>query len=96
MEHHGRLIALRTPTLPLRGESALRAFDFMIYGTHTSELLRRGTPLKTVSQRLGHATATVTPNMYAYVMAGDDEQAAKVVQKLLRKRLGKNGVTGDK
>ncbi len=28
--------------------------------THASELLRRGAPLKTVSERLGHANATIT------------------------------------
>jgi integrase len=45
--------------------------------THASKLLRRGIPLKTVSQRLGHANPTVTLDIYAHVMSGDDEKAAK-------------------
>jgi integrase len=57
--------------------------------THASELLRRGIPVKTVSKRLGHANATVTMNIYAHLMSGDDERAAKLVQKVLGKRLAK-------
>ena len=72
------------------GAQGIRFHD--LRHTHASELLRRGTPLKTVSQRLGHANATVTLNIYAHVMDGDDKQAANVVQKLLRKRLAKKGV----
>jgi integrase len=56
---------------------------------HASELLRRGTPLKTVSARLGHANATVTLNTYAHVMSGDDEQAADLVGELLQKQMAK-------
>jgi integrase len=60
------------------GAQGIRFHD--LRHTHASELLRRGTPLKTVSQRLGHANATVTLNIYAHVMDGDDKQAANVVQ----------------
>lgn len=59
--------------------------------THASELLRRGVPLKTVSQRLGHSNATVTLNTYAHVMSGDDERAADLVEELMRKQLDKKG-----
>ncbi len=55
--------------------------------THASELLRRGTPLKTVSARLGHSNATVTLNTYAHV--GDDEEAADLVGELLQKQMAK-------
>jgi integrase len=57
--------------------------------THASELLRRGTPLKTVSARLGHSNATVTLNTYAHVMSGDDEQAADLVGDFLQKQIAK-------
>jgi integrase len=57
--------------------------------THASELLRRGTPLKTVAARLGHANATVTLNTYAHVMSGDDEQAADLVGDFLQKQMAK-------
>jgi hypothetical protein len=36
-------------------------------------LLSAGTPVKTVSKRLGHANATVTMNIYAHLLSGDDE-----------------------
>jgi integrase len=64
--------------------------------THASELLSAGTPVKTVSKRLGHANATVTMNVYAHLMSGDDERVAKLVQKTLGKRLAKKGVKDPK
>jgi integrase len=57
--------------------------------THASELLRRGVPLRTVSQRLGHANPTVTRNIYAHVMSGDDERAADTVEEMIKKQLEK-------
>jgi integrase len=59
--------------------------------THASELLRRGIPLKTVSQRLGHANPTVTLDIYAHVMSGDDEKAAKTTDDIYKKRSMKKG-----
>lgn len=59
--------------------------------THASELLRRGVPLRTVSQRLGHANPTVTLNTYAHVMSGDDERAADTVDEMMKKQLKKKG-----
>jgi integrase len=62
--------------------------------THASELLRRGIPWKTVSQRLGHANATVTLNIYAHVMSGDDENAAKTVNDIYKNRSKEKGTKG--
>jgi excisionase family DNA binding protein len=59
--------------------------------THASELLRRGVPLRTVSQRLGHANPTVTLNIYAHVMSGDDTTAADTVEEMIKKLLEKKG-----
>ncbi len=69
------------------GADGIRFHD--LRHTHASELLRRKTPLKTVSQRLGHSNATVTLNTYAHVMSGDDEDAAKLVGTLLQDQLTK-------
>jgi integrase len=44
--------------------------------THASLLLSAGEPVKTVSERLGHASATVTMNTYAHVLPGDQQRAA--------------------
>jgi integrase len=63
--------------------------------THASELLRRGTPIKTVSQRLGHANPTVTLNVYAHMMSGDDENAAQLVEDLLQKQFAKKEKKGE-
>ena len=38
--------------------------------THASLLLAAGEPVKTVSERLGHASLTVTLGVYAHVMPG--------------------------
>ena len=42
-----------------------------------------------VSQRLGHASPTVTLNIYAHVMSGDDESAADTVEEMIKKQLEK-------
>jgi integrase len=70
-----------------RGAGDIRFHD--LRHTHASELLRRGTPLKTVSERLGHANATITLNTYAHVMNGDDEKASDLVGDFLEKQLTK-------
>jgi integrase len=49
--------------------------------THASELLRRGTPVKTVARRLGHANTKMTIDTHAHLMS-DDERAAQVTQRI--------------
>jgi integrase len=44
--------------------------------THASLLLADGEPVKTVSERLGHASATITLQVYAHTMPGDEKRAA--------------------
>jgi integrase len=44
--------------------------------THASLLLSAGEPVKTVSERLGHASVTVTLTVYGHVMPGDQKRAA--------------------
>jgi integrase len=44
--------------------------------THASLLLSAGEPVKTVSERLGHASVTVTLTVYGHVMPGDQRRAA--------------------
>lgn len=50
---------------------------------HATTLLRAGVPVKTVQQRLGHATARMTLDVYAHVLPEDDEPAAAVVAGVL-------------
>ena len=40
-------------------------------------------PVKTLSQRLGHADVTMTLRIYAHVMPGDDEAAAELVASVI-------------
>ncbi len=44
--------------------------------THATILLGAGTPVKVVSERLGHASATMTLGVYAHVMPGMQREAA--------------------
>jgi integrase len=44
--------------------------------THASLLLRAGEPVKVVSERLGHASAMITLQVYAHVMPGMQREAA--------------------
>ncbi len=44
--------------------------------THATILLGAGVPVKVVSERLGHASATITLGVYAHVMPGMQREAA--------------------
>lgn len=44
--------------------------------THATILLGAGVPVKVVSERLGHATVTITLEIYAHVMPGMQSEAA--------------------
>lgn len=51
--------------------------------THATWLLAKGIPLKTVSTRLGHARPSITMNIYAHALPGDDDRAAGVMDSVL-------------
>jgi integrase len=54
---------------------------------HTHATLMQGRdrePLKTVSERLGHASAVVTMTIYAHVLPGDQKRAADRFAALIR------------
>jgi integrase len=44
--------------------------------SYSTALIRSGVPVKTVSQRIGHASPTITMTIYQHVLPGDDDQAA--------------------
>ncbi|MGH3401225.1 MAG: tyrosine-type recombinase/integrase [Streptosporangiaceae bacterium] len=44
--------------------------------SHATILLRARENVKMVSERLGHASVTVTLSIYAHVMPGDQREAA--------------------
>ncbi len=46
--------------------------------SHASELLSKGTPLPTVSKRLGHSSPTVTLQIYSHALEADEVAAAKI------------------
>lgn len=50
--------------------------------THASQLLRAGVNVKVVSERLGHANATVTMNIYSHLLPGMQETAVNYLEKL--------------
>lgn len=52
--------------------------------THATLLLRAGENVKVVSERLGHANATVTLRVYAHVLPGDQKGAADRFAALIR------------
>jgi integrase len=60
-----------------RGEARLpliRLHD--LRHTHVTLLLADGVPVKVVSGRLGHASATITPTVYQHVHPGMGREAA--------------------
>jgi integrase len=52
--------------------------------THATLLLAKGEPVKVVSERLGHASATITLQVYAHVMPGNQRHAAELFASLVR------------
>lgn len=55
--------------------------------THITHLLRSGVPVHVVAERAGHANPTVTLNIYAHLLPGQQESAAAVVDAALRTAL---------
>src|SRR5690606_4494943 len=47
--------------------------------THASALLAMGLDAETIAERLGHEDATITMSIYAHMMPGRDEEAAKAM-----------------
>ena len=45
--------------------------------SHTSILLAEGVPLPAVSARLGHSSVRTTQEIYAHMITGQDEEAAR-------------------
>lgn len=60
---------------------AIRLHD--LRHTHATILLGAGTPVKVVSERLGHASAMITLGVYAHVMPGMQAEAAATFASLL-------------
>jgi integrase len=48
-----------------------------------TQMLASGVPIATVSQRLNHARASTTLNVYAHAVPGGDRRAAEVLAALL-------------
>ncbi|BCT76083.1 site-specific integrase [Sinomonas cyclohexanicum] len=60
------------------GEDKLKAIRLHdLRHTHATILLAAGVPVKVVSERLGHASPTITLGVYAHVMPGMQKEAAE-------------------
>lgn len=55
--------------------------------THATQLLRQGIHPKIVSERLGHATVSITLDLYSHVMPGMQEDAALKMDVALRQAI---------
>jgi integrase len=72
---------LWTRWLKAAGLEGVRFHD--LRHTCASQLLRAGIPIKTVSERLGHANVSTTLNVYAHTLPGMDSAAADAMDGLL-------------
>lgn len=59
--------------------------------THATDLLRAGVPVKVVSERLGHASITITLNTYAHVLPDMQDEAARQTDAILARITGRLG-----
>jgi integrase len=87
MFHPGRITKTFRLLLERAGLPPIRLHDMR--HSHASLLLGNGVPVKVVSERLGHAQASVTLNVYQHVLPGADEEAAETAARLV---LGDGGV----
>jgi Site-specific recombinase XerD len=55
--------------------------------THATQLLKAGVHPKVVSERLGHASISITLDTYSHVMPGMQEEAAEKIDAGLRAAL---------
>ncbi len=69
---------VRTAGLP----AGLRFHD--LRHSHASMLLAAGVGVRVVADRLGHATPSMTLNVYAHVLAGQDAAAAATLEAAVR------------
>jgi integrase len=61
-------------------------FDFTLHGlrhTQATMLIAAGVPVKIVSERLGHATSSITQDIYAHVLPHMQERAVTVVDSII-------------
>lgn len=77
------------PLLRAAGLTALRPYD--LRHTCASLLLAAGENVKVVSERLGHATATMTLDVYAHVLPDMQQRASERLEALLFPRAGSSG-----
>jgi integrase len=61
------------PLLAKANLPSIRVYD--LRHTHATLMLSAGVPVKVVSERLGHASAVMTLNVYAHVLSGQQEDA---------------------
>lgn len=54
---------------------------------HATHLVRAGVDVRTVAGRLGHATPSMTLNVYGHLLPGAQEHAALVVEEVIREAL---------
>jgi integrase len=58
---------------------------------HASHLVRAGVDVRTVAGRLGHSTPSMTLNVYGHLLPGAQEEAARVMDRIVREALGRVG-----
>jgi integrase len=63
------------------GLPSIRLHD--VRHTHATLLLKAGVPIKVVSERLGHATASFTLDVYGWVLPGMQAEAAAAFSRLM-------------
>jgi len=48
--------------------------------THASQLIAAGMDVVTISRRLGHASPTITLNVYGHLFSNTDDRAAEIME----------------
>jgi hypothetical protein len=80
----GRLVLARREELSSECVASECEEDSACVATSGGRLLAEGTPIKVVSELLGHSDVTTTLRIYAHVIEGAREQATSAMDRLFR------------
>lgn len=84
--HFDRMIAAIAATEAVKGDKAITLPRIRIHDLRHSAatmMIQAGVPVNVASQRLGHARTSVTMDIYAHVMPGQQADAAAVLSRVL-------------
>lgn len=96
LTHHVHILEMNGDSYRLKTSKQRRAAErrgftgpnfHALRHSHASQLLKAGVDLKEISARLGHSRASFTLSTYVHLLPGQDQEAARRTDALLRRAI---------